>query len=212
MTDSQRKTRSHEWFGKADKDGFHHRSWMKNQGLPHHLFDGRPVIGICNTWSELTPCNAHFRAVAERVKRGVYEAGGFPLEFPVMSLGETLMRPTTMMFRNLVSMDVEESIRANPIDGVVLLVGCDKTTPALLMGAASCDLPGIVVSGGPMLNGRFRGEQIGSGTHVWKFDAMVRAGEMSLADFMEAESCMSRSAGHCMTMGTASTMASMVEA
>jgi len=204
--------RSAEWFGKADKDGFHHRSWMKNQGLPHHLFDGRPVIGICNTWSELTPCNAHFRVLAERVKRGVYEMGGFPLEFPVMSLGETLMRPTTMMFRNLVSMDVEESIRANPIDGVILLVGCDKTTPALLMGAASCDLPTIAVSGGPMLNGRFRGEQIGSGTHVWKFDAMVRAGEMQVQEFMDAEACMSRSVGHCMTMGTASTMASMVEA
>jgi L-arabonate dehydrase len=203
--------RSAEWFGKADKDGFHHRSWMKNQGLPHHLFDGRPVIGICNTWSELTPCNAHFRVLAERVKRGVYEMGGFPLEFPVMSLGETLMRPTTMMFRNLVSMDVEESIRANPIDGVVLLVGCDKTTPALLMGAASCDLPTIAISGGPMLNGRFRGEQIGSGTHVWKFDAMVRAGEMDVQEFMDAEACMSRSVGHCMTMGTASTMASMVE-
>ena len=210
--DGNNSNRSRAWFGKLDKDGFHHRSWMKNQGLPHHLFDGRPVIGICNTWSELTPCNAHFRIIAERVKRGVYEAGGFPLEFPVMSLGETLMRPTTMMFRNLVSMDVEESIRANPIDGVVLLVGCDKTTPALLMGAASCDLPTVTVSGGPMLNGRFRGEQIGSGTHVWKFDAMVRAGEMSMDEFMEAESCMSRSVGHCMTMGTASTMASMVEA
>jgi len=206
------KRRSREWFGKADKDGFHHRSWMKNQGLPHHLFDGRPVIGICNTWSELTPCNAHFRVLAERVKRGVYEMGGFPLEFPVMSLGETLMRPTTMMFRNLASMDVEESIRANPMDGVILLVGCDKTTPALLMGAASCDLPTIAVSGGPMLNGRWRGEQIGSGTHVWKFDAMVKAGEMTLQDFMDTEACMSRSVGHCMTMGTASTMASMVEA
>jgi len=206
------KLRSHEWFGKKDRDGFAHRSWMKNQGLPHHLFDGRPVIGICNTWSELTPCNAHFRRIAEHVKRGIYEMGGFPLEFPVMSLGETLMRPTTMLYRNLVSMDVEESIRANPIDGVVLLVGCDKTTPALLMGAASCDLPTIAISGGPMLNGRFRDEQIGSGTHVWKFSEMVRAGEMTLADFMDAEACMSRSAGHCMTMGTASTMASMVEA
>ncbi len=210
--DSKSKNRSAEWFGKADKDGFHHRSWMKNQGLPQHLFDGRPVIGICNTWSELTPCNAHFRVLAERVKRGVYEMGGFPLEFPVMSLGETLMRPTTMMFRNLVSMDVEETIRANPLDGVILLVGCDKTTPALLMGAASCDLPTLALSGGPMLNGRFRDEQIGSGTHVWKFDAMVKAGEMTLADFMDAEACMSRSVGHCMTMGTASTMASMVEA
>jgi len=212
MTRKKQSFRSAEWFGKADKDGFTHRSWMKNQGLPHDLFDGRPVIGICNTWSELTPCNAHFRQLAERVKRGVYEAGGFPLEFPVMSLGETLMRPTTMMFRNLVSMDVEESIRANPIDGVVLLVGCDKTTPALAMGAASCDLPTIALSGGPMLNGRWRDRQIGSGTHVWKFDAMVKAGEMTLADFMDAEACMSRSPGHCMTMGTASTMASMVEA
>ncbi|BBK31891.1 dihydroxyacid dehydratase [Stella humosa] len=205
------KLRSSEWFGKQDRDGFVHRSWMKNQGLPQHLFDGRPVIGICNTWSELTPCNAHFRKIAEHVKRGVYEMGGFPLEFPVMSLGETLMRPTTMLFRNLVSMDVEESIRANPMDGVILLVGCDKTTPALLMGAASCDLPTLAISGGPMLNGRFRDEQIGSGTHVWKFGEMVRAGEMSLGDFMDAEACMSRSAGHCMVMGTASTMASMVE-
>ncbi len=212
MPDSDRKNRSAEWFGLDGKDGFNHRSWMKNQGLPQHLFDGRPVIGICNTWSELTPCNAHFRVIAERVKRGVYEMGGFPLEFPVMSLGETLMRPSTMMFRNLVSMDVEESIRANPIDGVVLLVGCDKTTPALLMGAASCDLPTIAVSGGPMLNGRFRDETIGSGTHVWKFDTMVRTGEMSMQDFADAEACMSRSVGHCMTMGTASTMASMVEA
>ena len=206
-----KKLRSREWFGSEGKDGFNHRSWMKNQGLPHHLFDGRPVIGICNTWSELTPCNAHFRVLAERVKRGVYEMGGFPLEFPVTSLGETLMRPTTMMFRNLASMDVEESIRANPIDGVVLLVGCDKTTPALMMGAASCDLPTLVVSGGPMLNGRWRGEEIGSGTHVWKFDDMVRTGEMSQADLVDAEACMSRSVGHCMTMGTASTMASMVE-
>ena len=212
MAKKKSPRRSAEWFGKTGKDGFHHRSWMKNQGLPHHLFDGRPVIGICNTWSELTPCNAHFRILAERVKRGVYEMGGFPLEFPVTSLGETLMRPTTMMFRNLVSMDVEESIRANPIDGVILLVGCDKTTPALLMGAASCDLPTIAVSGGPMLNGRFRDEQIGSGTHVWKFEAMVRSGEMDMQEFMDAEACMSRSVGSCMTMGTASTMASMVEA
>ncbi len=209
--ESRKKRRSQEWFGASGKDGFHHRSWMKNQGLPQHLFDGRPVIGICNTWSELTPCNAHFRVLAERVKRGVYEMGGFPLEFPVMSLGETLMRPSTMLYRNLVSMDVEESIRANPIDGVVLLVGCDKTTPALLMGAASCDLPTLVVSGGPMLNGRFRDQTIGSGTHVWKFDNMVRAGEMSMQEFFDAEACMSRSVGHCMTMGTASTMASMSE-
>ncbi|HJW99815.1 MAG TPA: IlvD/Edd family dehydratase [Terriglobales bacterium] len=206
------KLRSAEWFGLRNRDGFIHRSWMKNQGLPDHLFDGRPVIGICNTWSELTPCNAHFRKIADHVKRGVYEAGGFPLEFPVMSLGETLMRPTTMLFRNLVSMDVEESIRANPIDGVVLLAGCDKTTPALLMGAASCDLPALMLSGGPMLNGKFRGRDIGSGTDVWRFSEDVRCGAMSMCDFLEAEACMSRSAGHCMTMGTASTMACVVEA
>jgi L-arabonate dehydrase len=185
---------------------------MKNQGFPNDLFDGRPVIGICNTYSELTPCNAHFRQIAERVKRGVYEAGGFPLEFPVMSLGETNIRPTAMLFRNLASMDVEESIRGNPIDGVVLLCGCDKTTPSLVMGAASCDLPALVVSGGPMLNGNFHGKEIGSGTAVWQMSEDVRAGRMKLADFMEAEGCMSRSNGHCMTMGTASTMASMVEA
>src|SRR5215470_792980 len=206
------RLRSQAWFGKADRDGFIHRSWMKNQGLPDHLFDGRPVIGICNTWSELTPCNAHFRMLAERVKRGVYEAGGFPLEFPVMSTGETLLRPTAMLFRNLVSMDVEESIRGNPLDGVVLLVGCDKTTPALVMGAASCDLPTIVVSGGPMLNGKFQGRDIGSGTGVWQMSEKVRAGEMTMDEFTAAESCMHRSKGHCMTMGTASTMASMVEA
>jgi len=206
------KRRSAAWFGPKDKGGFIHRSWMKNQGLPDHLFDGRPVIGICNTWSELTPCNAHFRVIAEYVKRGVYEAGGFPLEFPVMSLGETLMRPTAMLFRNLVSMDVEESIRANPLDGVVLLAGCDKTTPALLMGAASCDLPALMVSGGPMLNGKFRGKDIGSGTDVWRFSEEVRSGEMTECEFLEAEGCMNRSDGHCMTMGTASTMASVVEA
>ncbi len=212
MSDPRRPLRSTAWFGPADKDGFLHRSWMRNQGLPPHLFDGRPVIGICNTFSELTPCNAHFRQLAERVKHGVYEAGGLPLEFPVFSLGETNLRPTAMLFRNLASMDVEESIRGNPIDGVVLLCGCDKTTPSLLMGAASCDLPTAVVSGGPMLNGKFRGRDIGSGTDVWKFDAEVRAGKMSMAEFMDAEACMSRSAGHCMTMGTASTMACVVEA
>src|SRR5215470_8555221 len=212
MSVEKKKLRSAAWFGKPDRDGFLHRSWMKNQGFPQHLFDGRPVIGICNTFSELTPCNAHFRKVAEHVKRGVYEAGGFPVEFPVMSLGESNLRPTAMLFRNLASMDVEESIRGNPVDGVVLLTGCDKTTPALVMGAASCDVPAIVVSGGPMLNGNFRGERLGSGTGVWTMSEDVRAGKMSLADFMEAETCMSRSAGHCMTMGTASTMASMVEA
>ena len=211
MAKAPRKLRSTDWFGKADKDGFGHRSWMKNQGFPGDLFDGRPVIGICNTWSELTPCNAHFRKIAEHVKRGVYEAGGFPLEFPVFSTGESNLRPTAMLFRNLASMDVEEAIRGNPMDGVVLLVGCDKTTPALLMGAASCDLPSIALSGGPMLNGKYEGQDIGSGTNTWKFSEMVKAGEMTLADFMSAEQGNSRSAGHCMTMGTASTMASMVE-
>jgi L-arabonate dehydrase len=204
--------RSAAWFGGQDRDGFNHRAWMRNQGLPSHVFDGRPVIGICNTWSELTPCNAHFRDIAEHVKRGVWEMGGFPVEFPVMSLGETLMRPTTMLYRNLASIDVEETIRANPLDGLVLLVGCDKTTPALMMGAASVDLPAIVVSGGPMLNGWFQGKRIGSGTAVWSMSEDVRAGKMELSAFMEAESSLSRSAGHCMTMGTASTMASMVEA
>jgi L-arabonate dehydrase len=204
--------RSTAWFGHPDRDGFLHRSWMKNQGFPADLFDGRPVIGICNTFSELTPCNAHFRELAERVKRGVYEAGGFPLEFPVFSNGESNLRPTAMLFRNLASMDVEEAIRANPIDGVVLMTGCDKTTPALLMGAASCDVPAIVLSGGPMLNGKFRGQDIGSGTDVWRFAEEVKAGEMTLEDFMDAEACMSRSVGHCNVMGTASTMNSMAEA
>ena len=203
--------RSQAWFGRQDKNGFLYRSWMKNQGWPHDLFDGRPVIGICNTWSELTPCNTHFREIAEYVKRGVWEAGGFPLEFPVMSLGESVLRPTAMLFRNLASMDVEESIRGNPIDGVVLLMGCDKTTPSLLMGAASCDLPSIGVSGGPMLSGKFQGHDLGSGTGVWQMNEQVRSGEMKLETFFEAESCMHRSKGHCMTMGTASTMASMVE-
>src|SRR5580704_5161435 len=208
----KRKLRSQAWFGGNDKDGFIHRSWMRNQGFPGDVFDGRPIIGICNTWSELTPCNAHFRELAQRIKNGVWEAGGFPLEFPATSMGETNMRPTAMMFRNLASMDVEESIRANPIDGVVLMCGCDKTTPSLVMGAASCDVPTIVLSGGPMLNGRYRGEAIGSGTVVWRFSEAVKAGTMSEQEFMDAESCMSRSAGHCMTMGTASTMACMVEA
>ncbi len=208
---TKRKLRSEAWFGGTGMNAMMHRSWMKNEGLPADSFDGRPVIGICNTWSELTPCNAHFRQIAEKVRRGVLEAGGLPMEFPVMSLGESNLRPTAMLFRNLVSMDVEESIRGNPIDGVVLLVGCDKTTPALLMGAASCDLPTIAVSGGPMLNGRFRGEEVGSGTHLWRFSEDVKAGKMTVEDFMDAEACMARSAGHCMTMGTASTMASMVE-
>ena len=209
---SDKKRRSALWFGKQDKDGFIHRSWMKNQGFPDHCFDGRPVIGICNSASELTLCNTHLWQVAEAVKRGVWEAGGFPLEFPTMSLGETLLRPTAMLFRNLMSMDVEESIRGNPVDGVVLLSGCDKTTPAQLMGAASVDLPAIIVSGGPMLSGKFRGKDIGSGTDVWRFSEMVRAGEMSQQEFLAAESCMSRSHGHCMTMGTASTMTNLTEA
>ena len=209
---NKRARRSQEWFGREGKDGFLHRSWIKNQGYPDDLFDGRPVIGICNTWSELTPCNGHFRELAEFVKRGVYEAGGFPLEFPVMSLGETQLRPTAMLFRNLASMDVEESIRGNPLDGVVLLMGCDKTTPSLLMGAASVNIPTIGISGGPMLSGHFRGKQIGSGTGVWQMSEDVRAGKMAQEEFTAAESCMHRSKGHCMTMGTASTMASMVEA
>jgi dihydroxy-acid dehydratase len=203
--------RSRNWFGKTDKMGFIYRSWMKNQGFPEDMFDGRPVIGICNTWSELTPCNAHLRDLSEAVKRGVYEAGGFPVEFPIMSLGETLLKPTAMLFRNLASMDAEESIRGNPLDGVVLLTGCDKTTPSTLMGAASVDLPTLVVPGGPMLNGKFQGRDIGSGTHVWKFEEDRKTGKLSDAEYLQAESCMSRSAGHCMTMGTASTMACMVE-
>ena len=207
-----KKRRSSLWYGNKDRDGFIHRSWMKNQGFPDHAFDGRPIIGICNTWSELTPCNSSLRDLAEGVKRGVWEAGGFPVEFPVMSLGETQMKPTAMLFRHLLAMDVEESIRAYGIDGVVLLGGCDKTTPGQLMGAASVDLPTIVVSSGPMLNGKWQGKDIGSGTDVWKFSEAVRAGDMSLSEFMAAESGMSRSKGVCMTMGTASTMSSLVEA
>ena len=212
MDKVKKPLRSSRSYGPKDKDGFIHRSWMKSQGLPEDAFDGRPVIGICNTWSELTPCNAGLRDVAEHVKRGVWEAGGVPLEFPAMSLGETQMRPTAMLFRNLLAMEVEESIRANPIDAVVLLGGCDKTTPGQLMGAASVDLPTIVVSTGPMLNGKFRGHDIGSGTDVWKFSEAVRAGSMSLDEFMAAESGMSRTPGTCMTMGSASTMACLMEA
>ena len=204
--------RSAAWFGTADKNGFMYRSWMKNQGIPDHEFQGKPIIGICNTWSELTPCNAHFRKLAEHVKRGVLEAGGFPVEFPVFSSGESNLRPTAMLTRNLASMDVEESIRGNPIDGVVLLVGCDKTTPALLMGAASVDVPAIVVTGGPMLNGKHQGKDIGSGTAVWQLSEQVKAGTLKLGEFLAAEAGMSRSAGTCNTMGTASTMACMAEA
>ena len=204
--------RSAHTYGKMDRDGFIHRSWMKIEGLPDDVFDGRPVIGICNTWSQLTPCNIHLRDIAEHVARGVWEAGGLPLEFPAMSLGETQMRPTAMLFRNLLAMEVEESIRGNPIDGVVLLGGCDKTTPGQLMGAASVDLPTIVISSGPMLNGKFKGRDIGSGTDVWRFSEEVRAGQMPMSDFLAAESSMSRSPGTCMTMGTASTMACLTEA
>jgi dihydroxy-acid dehydratase len=206
------KLRSAEWFGTQDKNGFMYRSWMKNQGIPDHEFQGKPIIGICNTWSELTPCNAHFRKLAEHVKRGILEAGGFPVEFPVFSSGESNLRPTAMLTRNLASMDVEESIRGNPMDAVVLLVGCDKTTPALLMGAASVDIPTIVVSGGPMLNGKLNGKNIGSGTAVWQLHEQVKAGEITMHKFMAAESGHSRSAGTCNTMGTASTMACMAEA
>jgi dihydroxy-acid dehydratase len=204
--------RSAQWFGTQDKNGFMYRSWMKNQGIPDHEFQGKPIIGICNTWSELTPCNAHFRQLAEHVKRGILEAGGFPVEFPVFSNGESNLRPTAMLTRNLASMDVEESIRGNPMDAVVLLVGCDKTTPALLMGAASVDIPTIVVTGGPMLNGKLDGKNIGSGTAVWQLHEAVKAGSITMHQFMAAESGMSRSAGTCNTMGTASTMACMAEA
>lgn len=204
--------RSAAWFGTTDKNGFMYRSWMKNQGIPDHEFQGKPIIGICNTWSELTPCNAHFRTIAEHVKKGILEAGGYPVEFPVFSNGESNLRPTAMFTRNLASMDVEEAIRGNPIDGVVLLTGCDKTTPALLMGAASCDIPAIVVTGGPMLNGKHKGKDIGAGTIVWQMHEELKAGKIDLNEFLSAESGMSRSAGTCNTMGTASTMACMAEA
>lgn len=211
MKMEKKKLRSQNWFGKEGKDGFIYRAWMKNQGIPNKEFQGKPVIGICNTWSELTPCNAHFRELADYVKRGVWEAGGFPVEFPVMSLGETLIRPTAMLYRNLAAMDTEESIRANPVDGVVLLCGCDKTTPSTLMGAASVDIPTIVVSGGPMLNGRWRGREIGT-SDVWRFNDAYQTGKISKEELFEAEACMCRSRGHCAVMGTASTMACMVEA
>lgn len=203
--------RSSQWFGSQDKNGFMYRSWMKNQGIPEHHFQGKPIIGICNTWSELTPCNSHFRELAESVRRGILEAGGVPVEFPVFSNGESNLRPTAMLTRNLAAMDVEESIRGNPIDGVVLLVGCDKTTPALVMGAASCDIPTIVVTGGPMLNGKHKGKDVGSGTLVWRMSEDYKAGKINLQEFMDAEADMSRSTGTCNTMGTASTMACVVE-
>ncbi|MEO6732388.1 MAG: IlvD/Edd family dehydratase [Ferruginibacter sp.] len=207
----QQQLRSTNWFGRKGKDGFIYRAWMKNQGIPADMFDGRPVIGICNTWSELTPCNGHLRDLAEAVKKGVLEAGGFPVEFPVMSLGETLIKPTAMLYRNLVSMDVEESIRANPIDGVVLLCGCDKTTPSLVMGACSVDIPSLVISGGPMLKGHWKGKDIGT-SDVWRFDTASKLGQITQEEFIEAEACMARTQGHCAVMGTASTMAVMVEA
>ena len=207
-----RDLRSRKWFAGSGKDAIYHRGWMKNQGLPADLFDGRPVIGILNTWSELTPCNAHLRDLAEKVKFGIYEAGGFPVEVPVFSASESAFRPTAMMFRNLAAMAVEEAMRGQPMDGCVLMVGCDKTTPSLLMAAASTDIPSIVVTGGPMLNGYFRNERVGSGTHLWKFSEAVKAGEMTAEEFVEAEASMSRSPGSCNTMGTASTMASMAEA
>ncbi len=209
---AKKQLRSQAWFGRGGKMGFYYRSFLKSMSLPDDQFDGRPVVGICNTWSELTPCNAHFREIAEHVRYGVLEAGGFPLEFPVSSLGEVTMRPTAMMFRNLASMDVEEALRAHPLDGVVLLMGCDKTTPALLMGAASVDLPTIGVSGGPQLNAHYRGTTIGSGTNIISMSEQLRAGEITEAEFRNAEGAMNRSRGHCMTMGTASTMASIVEA
>jgi len=204
--------RSAEWFDRRDLDGFLHRSWLKSTGVTDHAFRGRPVIGICNCWSELVNCNVHLRGLAESVKRGVLQAGAFPLEFPVLSLGESLMKPTTMLYRNLMAMDVEESIRAYPLDGVVLLTGCDKTNPASIMGAASADIPAIVVTGGPMLNGRWRGREIGSCSDCWHYYEELRAGRITEADWVEIENGMSRSNGHCMTMGTASTMACVTEA
>lgn len=212
MDEAVNGRRSAAWFGAEGKVGFVHRSKLYNQGYSSSMFDGRPIIGICNSWSDLTPCNAHLRQVAEAVKRGVLMAGGVPFEFPTISLGETLMRPTAMLFRNLMAMDVEECLRANPLDGVVLLGGCDKTVPAQLMGALSVDLPTIMVTGGPMLNGKFQGCDAGSGTHVWQFSEDVRAGRMSETEFRAAEACLSRSSGHCTTMGTASTMACLTEA
>ncbi len=204
--------RSAEWFDRTDLDGFLHRSWLKSTGVTNETFRGRPVIGICNSWSELVNCNVHLRGLAQAVKRGVLQSGGFPLEFPVMSLGESLMKPTTMLYRNLMAMDVEESIRSYPLDGVVLLTGCDKTNPASVLGAASADIPAIVVTGGPMLNGRWRGKELGSCSDCWHYHEELRAGRITEVEFEEIEDAMSRSHGHCMTMGTASTMACVTEA
>ena len=210
--DKSASLRSRDWFGKRDRWGMGHRAWLRAEGFTERVFEGKPVIGICNSWSELNNCNAHLRQVAEAVKRGVWEAGGFPLEFPTISLGEMLMKPTTMLYRNLMAMDVEECIRAYPLDAVVLLCGCDKTTPAQLMGAASADIPAIMVPGGPMLRGMWHGQALGSGTDVRRFWDEVRAGRMGEEEWCEIESCISRSAGHCTVMGTASTMASLAEA
>lgn len=207
-----RRLRSQEWYGGTSRDSIYHRGWMRNQGYPEDLFDGRPIIGILNTWSELTPCNGHLNELAEKVKAGIWEAGGFPVEVPVFSASENTFRPTAMMFRNLAAMSIEEQIRGQPMDGCVLMVGCDKTTPSLLMAAASVDLPSIVVTGGPMLNGWFQGERVGAGTHLWRFSEAVKAGEMTQEDFLEAEAAVTRSTGTCNTMGTASSMASMTEA
>jgi len=203
--------RSAGWFAAPSKNGILHRSWLRSEGLPDDSFTGRPVIGIANSWSELTPCNAHLREIAEHVKRGVWQAGGVPFEFPTTSIGETMVRPSALMLRNLVAMDLEETVRSNPLDAVVLLAGCDKTTPAYLMGAASADLPTLLITGGPMLNGRWRGQTVGSGTAVWQLTEQHRSGALSDADLFDAESCMARSRGHCMTMGTASTMALLTE-
>lgn len=204
--------RSQAWLADSGKNGFIARSHLRATGLTDDAFDGRPVIGIANSWSDLNPCNGHLRQLADSVRHGVLEGGGLPMEFPTMSLGEPLMRPTSMLYRNLMSIDIEETLRANPIDAVVLLGGCDKTTPAQLMGAASVDLPTVVVTGGPMVSGSFRGCPIGSGTDLWRFNEEVRAGRMDSADVAEAEAGIHRSAGHCMTMGTASTMACLTEA
>jgi len=203
--------RSSHWYAGSDRNAYIHRAWMR-RGLPSHAFDGRPHIAIANTASDLTPCNAHLNEVAESVKQGVYEAGGIPMNLPVVSLGETNVRPTAMLWRNMAAMAAEEMFRANPVDGLVLLGGCDKTIPALLMAAASVDLPAIVVPGGPMLTGTFRGVALGCGTDVWKLSEEVRAGTLSREDFLRSESSMIRSRGHCNTMGTASTMAVMAEA
>ena len=212
MSEEVFKRRSENWFKAEGKHGYIYRERFRNMGFGSEVFSDKPVIGIATTWSELNPCNAHLDRVAEAVKRGVWEAGGFPLEFPTMSLGEPVMRPTTMLWRNLLAMETEELIRANPLDGVVLLAGCDKTPPGMLMGAASVDLPTLMITGGPMLNGRYKGETLGSGTAVWKYSEQIRAGKLSIEEFFAMESCSARSNGSCMTMGTASTMATMVEA